>query len=342
MGLGDKLARLAPGRLERRVRAADPGLLRARHAAKTLLAVLVAVSAFTPLGRAVGLLAAIAAGFTMQCTAGRTRRVEALVMSGMSAWMMLAAALGHTLAAHRTIDGALVVACAFGTFYARRFLPAPSGFTLFAFVFLLIATVFPTGSTPPGILAAAAAGGAAIAILVYLLVLPRHHERAIPDAVVAFGESAAAAIAAIARVPRSKEEVGAARAAVEAKAAICAAIAEAAPDGAPGKARLAREPHEAAHAIAILSRVVDTLDEHSFDGLFARAARSVAEALAAIGTEHRTRGAMEAIDALEREATTPAVPCPRAIAEIAAAAVLRRLCRARDELGAALRGGGAA
>src|SRR5262249_6861019 len=119
-------------RIERAVRRSDPGLLRSTQAVETLGAGLLALW----VSRSVG---------PQQRTLGRTRRAELATMAGMGLAMVLATGLGVGLGHRRGIAEATVVALAFATFAVRGILPGQAGFTLFAFVQLLVARAFPAG-----------------------------------------------------------------------------------------------------------------------------------------------------------------------------------------------------
>ncbi len=160
------------------VLAPDPGLQQLKHAAKTVVAVAIALEAFRSLHSQAALYAGMSAGFLMQSTAGSTRRTRQLSMAAMGVASTIAVGLGSELSGQHGAKEALLVAAAFGAFYVRKFIPGKAMFPMFAFVLTLLATVQPGGAGGPFPMMLAVFGGFSSAYLIYFYVLPDESLRA--------------------------------------------------------------------------------------------------------------------------------------------------------------------
>lgn len=125
--------------------ASDPDWLRLTQSLKTLLAVLLTMGIVYLLAPGDLFVSAIGAGFLMQCGEGVTRRRQQLTLVLCGLAVMVLAAFGAAVSSHREAREALIIAVAFLTFYLRRFVPRRPGFTAYAFVVCLLATVLPGG-----------------------------------------------------------------------------------------------------------------------------------------------------------------------------------------------------
>jgi hypothetical protein len=125
--------------------ASDPDWLRLTQSLKTVLAVVVTLGIVYPLAPGNVFLSAIGAGFLMQCGEGTTRLRQQLTLLLCGLALMLLASLGAAASSHRELREALIIVVAFLTFYLRRFVTRRPGFTAYAFVVCLLATVLPGG-----------------------------------------------------------------------------------------------------------------------------------------------------------------------------------------------------
>ncbi len=158
--------------------APDPGLQQLKHAAKTVVAVVIALEAFRFLHSQAALYAGMSAGFLMQSTAGATRRTRQISMAAMGVASTIAVGLGSELSGRQVAKEALLVAAAFGAFYVRRFIPGKAMFPMFAFVLALLATVQPGGAGSALPMMLAVFGGFASAYSIYFYLLPDESLRA--------------------------------------------------------------------------------------------------------------------------------------------------------------------
>ncbi len=166
----------------------DPGLLRFRQAAKSVLAVAIALAIFEPFSRAAALFAAIDAAFLMQCVDSGPRRRQQISMAVTAAAIMIMMPLGSALHGHRAAEAALLIFWAAAVNYARRFLKGNGAFALFTFTQVLLATALP-GS--PKAQFATSSTAFAIAFVLRFYVWPADIARAFRDAVVVFSSRAA-------------------------------------------------------------------------------------------------------------------------------------------------------
>ena len=153
------------------VLAPDPGLQQLKHAAKTVVAVVIALEAFRFLHSQAALYAGMSAGFLMQSTAGTARRTRQISMAAMGAASTIAVGLGSELSGRHLAKEALLVAAAFAAFYVRKFIPGKAMFPMFAFVLTLLATVQPGGAGSALPMMVAVFGGFGSAYLIYFYVL---------------------------------------------------------------------------------------------------------------------------------------------------------------------------
>ncbi|MDQ6676312.1 MAG: hypothetical protein M3Z09_03350 [Acidobacteriota bacterium] len=158
--------------------ASDPGLSQLKHAAKTVLALVIALEVCRWMEPRGTLYAGLSAGFLMQSTAGSARRTRQISMASMGAASTLAVAIGSLLASSAWAKEALLVAAAFAAFYVRRFIPGKAMFPVFAFVLMLLATLQPGGTGRAATMMTAVAVGFASAYIVFFYVLPDGTTRA--------------------------------------------------------------------------------------------------------------------------------------------------------------------
>lgn len=161
----------------------DAGLSQLKHAAKTVLALVIALEVCRWMEPRGTLYAGLSAGFLMQSTAGSARRIRQISMASMGAASTLAVAVGSLLASNIWAKEALLVGAAFAAFYVRRFIPGKAMFPIFAFVLMLLATVQPGGTGRALTMMTAVAVGFASAYLVFFYVLPDGTTRAFRHAV---------------------------------------------------------------------------------------------------------------------------------------------------------------
>jgi len=165
------------------VLAVDPGMMQLKHAAKTVLAVVIALEAFRFLQSREALYAGMGAGFLMQSTAGNERRTRQISMAYMGAASVIAVGLGSILSGQHVAKQLLLVGAAFAAFYVRRFIPGKAMFPMFAFVLTLLATVQPGGAGSALPMMLAISGGFVSAYAVYFYVLRDESLRAFRHAV---------------------------------------------------------------------------------------------------------------------------------------------------------------
>jgi len=158
--------------------AADPGMMQLKHAAKTVLAVVIALEAFRFLHSQAALYAGMSAGFLMQSTAGNHRRTRQISMALMGAASTVAVGVGSELSGQHLAKELLLVAAAFAAFYVRRFIPGKAMFPMFAFVLTLLATLQPGGAGAALPMMTAVFGGFLTAFAVYFYLLPDESLRA--------------------------------------------------------------------------------------------------------------------------------------------------------------------
>lgn len=168
----------------RRLRAADPGLLRLRNAVKSVAALGVTLAVFRFLAPAETLFAGISSAFLVQCYSGESRREQQMITMATSAVVMtLLTGLGAALRPHSLLQEVLVVAAAFGAHWVRNFIPGRPLFPIFGFVLVLLATALP-GSWK-GVMAGVA-GGFPAAFVLRFFVWRRLKPQAFEGAVVLF------------------------------------------------------------------------------------------------------------------------------------------------------------
>ncbi|APR77758.1 Hypothetical protein A7982_03105 [Minicystis rosea] len=286
------------------IRASDPGLARAGHAIKTIVAVLLSFGLFRTLETPANLFAAIASGSLVQCPSGGRRRDQLAVLVGTGLAMSVLVALGSASRRFPAIDTVLVVIVAFLTFYVRRFGAALVAPTIFTFILFVVSTGFDgrAASEAGGVL-----GGAVIATAVHFFLLPQSPRRVLTDVLIAFTDELASLLHALAvdlrgggaatrSVPRHLRRV-------TALASRAQAVADELParDG-PFVEPILRDVYEILHAAITLRRGACVAAAHA--GCARSALAAVLEALArgfAGAAEGRTaRSALPDIDAFER------------------------------------------
>jgi hypothetical protein len=161
----------------------DPGLLRLRHAVKSVIAVAIAVVLFWRVGGVASLFAGISAAFLMQSTDTGSVIRQKVSMAATAAALMIMAPVGSALHSHRIAQAALLIAWAAAVFYARRFLQGNGAFTLFSFTLVLLSTALPGN---PKLHLATNTVAFAIAYILRFHVWPPDERRAILDAVRVF------------------------------------------------------------------------------------------------------------------------------------------------------------
>ena len=156
----------------------DPGLHQLKHAAKTVVAVVIALEAFRFLHSHAALYAGISAGFLMQSTAGTTRRTRQISVAAMGVASTVAVGMGSELSGWPLAKELLLVAAAFAAFYVRKFIPGKAMFPMFAFVLTVLATVQPGGAGSALPMMVAVFGGFVSAYFVHFYLLPDESLRA--------------------------------------------------------------------------------------------------------------------------------------------------------------------
>lgn len=178
-----------------RLRERDPGLLRFEQAIKSVIAVVVALELFRHAGEIDRLFAAISAAFIMQCVDAGPKRRQYWSMLITGGAMTALGAAGTALQPYTVAKDLLLIAVAFGAFYARRFL-IQGGFALFGFTLTLLSTALP-GSV---LMRSVAIGtGLAIAFPIRFFVLRPNEQRALADGAEAFERRACFFLASIRR-----------------------------------------------------------------------------------------------------------------------------------------------
>jgi hypothetical protein len=171
--------------------ASDPDWLRLTQSLKTVLAVVLTMGIVYPVLAEDVFVSAIGAGFLMQCGEGATRRRQQLTMTVCGLALVLLAALGAAVSAHREAREALIIVVAFFTFYARRFVPRRPGFTAYAFVVCLLSTVLPGGASAAISHAEVLGIASGVAFLVFFYIRPPNPVRAFAAGTQIFCTSAA-------------------------------------------------------------------------------------------------------------------------------------------------------
>lgn len=165
----------------RRLRAADPGLLRLRNAIKAAGALTVTLVVFRFLGPAQTLFAGISSAFLVQCFSGESlRRQQMTTMAASAVVMTLLTGLGAALRPHVLLQEMLVVSAAFGAHWVRRFIPGRPLFPIFGFVLVLLSTAL--GGSWTGVMAGVAGGFPAAFVLrffVWRRLKPQAFKRAV-------------------------------------------------------------------------------------------------------------------------------------------------------------------
>lgn len=314
-------------RVKRALLAADPGLMHAEQALETLAAVLIAAVALRPFGQPASLFGVLAAGFVLQCVAGRTRRAQLAGMAAVGLALVVVAALGALLGHVPVVGTALLIAGAFVALRARSAVPSPT-FTLFPFVFLALSAALARSAARVPAEALAIAAGVACALVVHAIAPRPSAARAYDHVLSAFcAESASllrllAAVACGADPDRLGRRIDRGLRALERGADLGGTIADTLGDGEPPLDALVRDQHEAVHAVVALRRSVesDSLCDDARRALAALLAR-LADAMRALADQTRrdlTGGVRDAIR--DVEATAIAAPC-RPATELGALAV---------------------
>jgi hypothetical protein len=161
----------------------DPGLLRFRHAVKSLIAVAIDVVLFWRVGGVASLFAGMSAAFLMQSTDTGSVARQKVSMAATAAALMIMAPVGSALHSHRIAQAILLIIWAAAVFYARRFLQGNGAFTLFSFTLVLLSTALP-GNPKLHLATNAAAFG--VAYVFRFHVWPPDERRAILHAVRVF------------------------------------------------------------------------------------------------------------------------------------------------------------
>ena len=179
--------------------AMDPDWLRLTQSLKTVLAVVLTLAIIYPFTGSDLFLSAIGAGFLMQCGEGANRRRQQLTMLICGLALILLAVLGAAANSHREAKEALVIVVAFLTFYLRRFIPRRPGFTAYAFVICLLATVLPGGREQAITHAEVLAAALLVAFVVFFFIRPPNPRRAFAVSTRVFCRSVADLLRAIGR-----------------------------------------------------------------------------------------------------------------------------------------------
>jgi hypothetical protein len=317
-------------RARRWLRWSDPGLFRARNAARTLLAVLAVLGVFHRADAIVRLFAAIAAGMLLQCPAGGSRRREIALIVATGAAMAALIALGVLLGQHPVARPVLLVAGAFFAFYMRRFGPDLGPPSLFSFILLLLATAFPGDLAAALHRALAVLAATAVAAAAHAFLLPVRPRAVRADLLHAAGDRVAALLSALAAggdVERPLRRL-------ETLSARGAALAGVLPDGGAGEASLVADLSETAHALFVLRRNAAALAE--LRPLLAEALAALSSSFAGLCDPAAGADPAPAIDALERAAAGPDRRCEEIVQAAIAVNVARRLAAVRDRFAAAL------
>lgn len=192
----------------------DPGLLRARQAARTVLAVAISLACSHGHGSLLSLFAAFAAAAFMQANSGfsRRQRQRTMLVTGTgTAALVLIGGLCH---GHRLRAEAFLLAAAFLCFFARHYVPDRNLFPLYSFVLAVLAETF-AGAWPQTLwIALAVLSGLPIAFVVYFYVWPPHFARRFVIGVSAFGTVTAECAARAALSLRKGDHEGSVRRAV--------------------------------------------------------------------------------------------------------------------------------
>ena len=172
----------------------DPGLVRLRQAARTVVAVTIQLALFHRFGGLIALFTAFSAAAFMQANSGASRRQRQAVMivtGAGTAALVFAGALCH---GHRVAAELFLMATAFFCFYARRFVPDRNLFTLYSFTLALLASTFAGRWPDPLRLGLAVLSALPVSFVVYFYVWPPVFHVRFAAAVRIFGELAARCI----------------------------------------------------------------------------------------------------------------------------------------------------
>ncbi len=119
----------------------DPGLFRLKHAAKTVLAVLLAVAVFSKFGMITRVTAGIAAGFSIQGVVGETTKNKLISLVIADICFLGAYLIGASVRPYPLLSGIFLTLLAFFVMYVRRFGPRFSTFPLLVWAVGFLATV---------------------------------------------------------------------------------------------------------------------------------------------------------------------------------------------------------
>ncbi|MFT3772185.1 MAG: hypothetical protein QM820_42830 [Minicystis sp.] len=331
-------------RAGRRVRGSDPGFARARHAGRTLLAVLAAIGALRPAGQPADLFAAISAGFLLQCASGGGRRDQLLVLVGTGLAMAAGVAIGAAVGQVPAVAPALVVASAFLTFFVRRFGPSLVTPSLFTFILVLLSTAFAGGASRAALLVLAVLVGLVAAVGTHLLVPRADPRRVLADLVGALAGELAALLRApatwIRGAPCDERHLTGGLRRVAAMVTRGQVVADELPRDAPGDvASVRRDLYEVLHAAVTIHRSASMLTDAAAPtrAALAAALEALAADFAAVDAHRVPSGAGLAIAAVEHAALASTSP-----SHLLHAAIVATIARRLDDIArrfAARRGG---
>jgi hypothetical protein len=262
----------------------DPGLLRLRQAARTVIAVAISLALFHSFGSLIALFAAFAAAAFMQANSGTSRRQRQMVMTVTGAATAVLVFAGGLCHGHRVAMELMLIGAAAGCFYARRFVPDRNLFTLYSFTLALLAATFSGPWPHPLWLALAVFSGLPIAFLVYFYVWPPVFHVRFAAAVSTFEQLVAYCLEALSvAVERGGEEQQITRRIARLRSAMSACATLATP------LRGSASANAADAAVRLMRRIVvcfELLEEH-LAIIADRQAPDLADASRAIGAAFR-------------------------------------------------------